>query len=55
MILKRDQLFRVVCSILTPTTGGKAKIGTGSFIIYSPFLLRRAFHKNTGGLHDPQS
>ena len=32
MILKRDQLFRVVCSILTPTTAGKAKIGTGSFI-----------------------
>lgn len=32
MIIKRDQLFRVVCSILTPTTGGKAKIGTGSFI-----------------------
>ena len=32
MVLKRDQLFRVVCSIMTPTAGGKAMIGTGSFI-----------------------
>ena len=32
MVLKRDQLFRIVCSIMTPTAGGKAMIGTGSFI-----------------------
>ena len=33
MIILRDRLFNVVCSILTPTSDGKTSVGTGSFIV----------------------
>ena len=41
MILMRDELFSVVCSILTPQATGNFKVGTGIFILKSNqiFLL----------------